>query len=129
MSNLYDNNCVRLIGRLGKDPMVKTENGKVIVTSLATNDKCIDADGDLIKSTNWHNITFLNEAAPYALEKLKKGNEITIIGMLCTRSWVDKKTNETRYSTAVNVYREQDIDINPSKTIEGSDIHSANHKA
>lgn len=124
MSNLYENNCVRLIGRLGKDPVVKTEDGKVVITSLATQDKCIDADGDFIKCTNWHNVTFLAEAAPYALEKLKKGHAITVIGMLRTRSWVDKKTNETRYSTAVEVFRETDIDINPTEVTAGSDVDS-----
>lgn len=118
MLNLYDNNCVRLNGRLGKKPMTIDEKGHFVGSSLATLDKFLDVEGDFIKGTNWHNVIFVDEAAQHALDNLDKGDAIIITGMLKTRQTVNKKTGTTIYTTSVYVYRSKDIQINMLKNTE-----------
>ena len=51
-------NSVKLIGRLGQDPEVKTldKGNKVATFSLATSDNFTAKDGSKQEQTQWHNI-------------------------------------------------------------------------
>ncbi len=85
-------NSVKLIGRLGQDPEVKTlEKGNKLATfSLATSDSYTAKDGSKQEQTQWHNIVVWGNLAGICEKYLKKGKEIAIDGRLNYRSWEDK---------------------------------------
>ena len=98
-------NKVFLIGRLGKDPVVKHfENGGAIAEfSLATNESYKDKDGNWKDITDWHNIKINNKFAAERAEKnLKKGMQIWVEGKIRTREYNDKDGNK-RYITEIIV--------------------------
>jgi single-strand DNA-binding protein len=50
-------NSVQLIGRLGKDPEVKTfGDKKKAAFSIATSDAYKNAKGEKVEDTQWHNL-------------------------------------------------------------------------
>ncbi len=86
-------NKVFLIGRLGKDPVIKHfDNGGAIAEfSLATNESYKDRDGNWKDITDWHNIKIQNKFAAERAEKnLKKGMQVWIEGKIRTREYDDK---------------------------------------
>lgn len=86
-------NKVFLIGRLGKDPVVKHfENGGAIAEfSIATNESYKDKDGNWKDITDWHNIKINNKFMVERAEKnLKKGMQIWVEGKIRTREYDDK---------------------------------------
>ncbi|MCH2021633.1 MAG: single-stranded DNA-binding protein [Saprospiraceae bacterium] len=97
-------NKVTLIGRLGKDPEVRTlENGTTIAKfSLATNESYKDKVGEWQTITEWHNIIMWREVADRAEKQLKKGYLVYVDGKLTNRSWQDENGN-TKYITEVRV--------------------------
>ena len=98
-------NKVFLIGRLGKDPVIKHfDNGGAIAEfTIATDDSYKDRQGNKVEQTDWHNvkITF-PKLAEVAEKYLKKGSLVHIEGKIKTRSYDDKDGN-TRYITEVVV--------------------------
>lgn len=98
-----DLNKVMLIGRLGKDPELKTTaSGSAVCTfSVATNDDYKDKTGNIQKKTDWHNIVVWNKQAEIAAQYLKKGQQIFIEGKLQTRSW--EKDGQKHYMTEIVV--------------------------
>jgi single-strand DNA-binding protein len=96
-------NSVHLIGRLGKDPEVRTfENGRQLATfSLATTDNYKNQKGEKVEETQWHNIVIWGALADVASKYLKKGNEVAIEGKLIHK--VYEANGEKRYSTEVSV--------------------------
>lgn len=84
-------NSVKLIGRLGHDPEVKTlEKGKKFAKfSLATSNSYIAKDGSKQDQTQWHNIVVWGNLAVVCEKYLKKGREIAIDGRLTYRNWED----------------------------------------
>lgn len=84
-------NKVILIGRLGKDPDVRTfENGvKKASFTMATSEYRKDKDGNRIELTEWHNIVCWRNLAENAEKYLNKGKMIYLEGKLRTRSWDD----------------------------------------
>lgn len=91
-------NKVILVGRLGKDPEVKTlPSGKKVASfSLATDNGPKDKSGN--KVTEWHNITCWESRADFAEKWLKKGKEVYLEGRISyekyTKDGVEK--NYTR---------------------------------
>ena len=102
MANLR--NSVKLIGRLGKDPEVKTfENGRMKTSfSLATNDSYENQKGEKVQDTQWHNLVLWGSLAEVAGQHLKKGSEVVIEGKLVHRVYQTDK-GEKRYITEVSV--------------------------
>ncbi|HOF45575.1 MAG TPA: single-stranded DNA-binding protein [Bacteroidales bacterium] len=94
-------NKVILIGRLGKDPEVKTlENGtKRASFSLATNEFYRDKEGNKIENTEWHNIICWRNLAEIAEKYLTKGKLIYVEGKIKTRSW--EENGAKRYITEI----------------------------
>lgn len=84
-------NKVILVGRLGKDPEIRTfENGvKKATFTLATSENRKDKEGNRIENTEWHNIVCWRNLAEIAEQFLNKGKLIYIEGKLRTRSWED----------------------------------------
>lgn len=98
-------NKVTLIGRLGKDPVVKHfQNDNAIAEfSLATTESYKDKEGKWQEITDWHNIKVPNKFMAERAEKnLKKGSMVYIEGKIRTRSYDDKDGNK-RYVTEVVV--------------------------
>lgn len=102
MANLK--NSVKLIGRLGKDPEVKTfENGRKKTSfSLATNESYENQKGEKVQDTQWHNLVMWGSLADVAGQHLKKGSEVAIEGKLVHRVYQTDK-GEKRYITEVSV--------------------------
>ena len=102
-------NKVFLIGRLGKDPVVKHfDNGGAIAEfSLATNESYKDKDGNWKDITDWHNVKMNNKFMAERAEKnLKKGMQIWIEGKIRTREYDDKDGNKRRTTEIiVDTYR------------------------
>jgi single-strand DNA-binding protein len=101
MANLR--NSVQLIGRLGKDPELRTfDSGKKQVQlSIATTDSYKNTKGEKIEETQWHNLVAWGKLADIASQYLKKGNEVAVEGKLIHRAYETK--GEKKYITEVIV--------------------------
>jgi single-strand DNA-binding protein len=95
-------NSVQLIGRLGKDPEVKSFNEKKKAWfSIATTDNYKNQKGEKVEDTQWHNVVIWGKLAGVAEKYLKKGNEVAIEGKLVHR--VFETNGEKRFFTEINV--------------------------
>lgn len=98
-----DLNKVMLIGRLTRDPEVKTiPSGQTVATfSIATGRQWTDKQsGEKKSSTEFHNIVAWRRLAEICGQYLKKGSQVYIEGSLQTRSW-DDQSGTKRYRTEV----------------------------
>jgi single-strand DNA-binding protein len=95
-------NSVQLIGRLGKDPEVKTfNNSKKASFTLATTDSYKNQKGEKVEETQWHNIVIWGKLAGVAEKYLKKGQEIAVEGRLIHRQY--ESNGEKRNISEINV--------------------------
>ena len=97
-------NRVYLLGRLGKDPVLKHfSNDNVIAEfSLATSENYKDKEGKWIEVTDWHNIKLPYKSLAERAEKyLKKGSQVFVEGKIKTRSY--EKDGATKYITEIVV--------------------------
>ena len=96
-------NSVQLIGRLGKDPEVKTfgSKKKKVWFSIATSDSYKNQKGEKVEDTQWHNIVMWDKLASIAEKYLKKGQEVAIEGKLVHRAY--EVEGEKKYITEINV--------------------------
>ncbi len=97
-------NKVQLIGNVGQTPEIKTlENGKKMARfSLATNESYINAKGEKIEQTYWHNLIAWGKTAELIENYVEKGKKIAIEGKLVNRSYETDK-GEKRFITEVSV--------------------------
>ena len=96
-------NSVKLIGRLGKDPEVKTfNNNKKAWFSMATSETYKNQKGEKVEDTQWHNIVIWGKLADVAEKFLKKGQEVAVEGKLVHGHYETDK-GEKRYFTEINV--------------------------
>jgi single-strand DNA-binding protein len=96
-------NKVILLGRLGKDPDIRSlPNGNEVVSlSVATSETWKDKNtGERQERTEWHRVSFFGPRAEVIAKYFNKGSEIYIEGRLQTRKWTDKEGIE-RYSTDI----------------------------
>lgn len=97
-------NKVILMGNLGKDPETRTlESGAVMCRfSIATTETYKNRkSGERTSHTEWHNITLWRGLAEVADKYLHKGDKVLIEGKIRTRSWEDKESGQTRYTTEI----------------------------
>ncbi len=96
-------NSVQLIGRLGKDPEVKSfGKSQKASFSIATSDTYKNAKGEKVEDTQWHNVVVWGKLAEIAGQYLKKGAEVALEGKLVHRVFETDK-GEKRYITEINV--------------------------
>lgn len=97
-------NKVMLIGRLGKDPEVRTiPSGECVASfSVATSETWKDKSGQKQEKTEWHNISVFGRLAEIVRDYVKKGSLIYVEGSLTTRKWTDKN-NVDRYVTEIKM--------------------------
>lgn len=96
-------NKVILVGRLGKDPEIRsTPSGTSVAKfTLATDERYTDRNGEKQQRTEWHNIVAWGRLAEICGQYLKKGKLVYIDGSIRTDSWDDKETGQKRYRTEI----------------------------
>ena len=97
-------NKVTLVGRLGKDPVVKhfSDTNAIAEFSLATTENYKDKEGKWVEVTDWHNIKLPFKYMAESAEKyLKKGSLVYIDGKINTRSYDDKYGNKKYFPEIV----------------------------
>lgn len=84
-----DINRATIVGRLTRDPEVRTTPSGVNVTSfgVATNFVWTDATGSRKESVEFHNVVAWRKLGEIAAQYLKKGRRVLIEGRLATSSW------------------------------------------
>jgi single-strand DNA-binding protein len=103
-NNMSGLNKVQLIGRIGKDPEIKTfsNGGSIANFSIATSETWKDkTTGEKKESTEWHNISVNGPLVGVVEKYVHKGDQIYVEGKLKTRSW--EKDGVTKYITEVIV--------------------------
>ena len=97
-------NQAQIIGRLGKDPEIRTTAGGVNVANftLATSEKFKDRDGKPQEKTEWHNCVAWGKLAEIIGQYPKKGDLLYVQGKIETRSW--EKDGAKQYKTEINVH-------------------------
>ena len=96
-------NEVKLYGRLGRDPELKSlPSGTPVVTfTMATNRSWKDENGQKKEQTEWHNLVCFGKRAGVIEKYVKKGDTLYVTGRLQTRSWEDKETQKKMYRTEI----------------------------
>ena len=105
-------NKVILVGRLGKDPEIKsTPSGTTVAKfSMATDERFTDRSGEKQERTEWHNIVAWGKLAEICGQYLKKGKLIFLEGSLRTDSWEDKESGQKKYRTEIVAKNMQMLD-------------------
>ncbi|MGW8184807.1 MAG: single-stranded DNA-binding protein [Candidatus Moraniibacteriota bacterium] len=96
-------NKVTLVGRLTRDPEIRTTNtGSTVASiSLATNSFWTDKNGQKQETTEFHNVVLFGKVAEIAGQYLVKGQEAFFEGRLQTRSYTGKDNIERRITEVV----------------------------
>jgi single-strand DNA-binding protein len=96
-------NKVILVGRLGKDPEVRSTPGGSTVTkfTLATDERYTDKAGEKQERTEWHNIVAWARLGEICGQYLRKGKLVYIEGSIRTDSWDDKESGQKKYRTEI----------------------------
>ena len=96
-------NRVTLLGRAGRDPVVRTLPGgdRAASFSLATTDKWTDREGKPAEATEWHRIAVYGGAVKAVEAMVRKGAALLVEGRIATRAFEDK--GRTRQITEVVV--------------------------
>ena len=94
-------NKVILVGRLGKDPEVRSTPGGQTVTkfTVATDERYTDKSGEKQERTEWHNVVAWARLGEICGQYLRKAKLVYIEGSIRTDSWDDKETGQKRYRT------------------------------
>jgi single-strand DNA-binding protein len=96
-------NKVILVGRLGKDPEIRSTAGgtSVVKFTVATDEKFTDKSGEKQERTEWHNIVAWGKLGEICGQYLKKGKLVYIEGSIRTDSWDDKESGQKKYRTEI----------------------------
>ena len=96
-------NKVILVGRLGKDPEIRsTPQGTTVAKfTVATDEKYNDRDGNRQERTEWHNIAAWGKLGEICGQYLRKGKLVYIEGSIRTDSWDDKESGQKKYRTEI----------------------------
>ena len=82
-------NKVMLVGRLGADPEIKGQDSQFVKLRVATSESWRDKhSGERQERTQWHTVVVFNDAtARFLTTYAKKGDLVSVEGMLETRKW------------------------------------------
>jgi len=129
-------NKVILLGRLGKDPIIRRlENGRIVANiTLATNDY-YTKDGQRMESTEWHNLEMWDKQAETAEKYLKKGSLLYVEGKIRTDRYTDaegqekqmRKIRVNNFQMMGSMMGDRNNDRNESNSNAGTDASSANN--
>jgi single-strand DNA-binding protein len=97
-------NRVILVGRVGKDPEVKSfpNGGKIVSFSVATSERWNDKQsGEKKERTEWTNVVAQGDSLCRVVEShIRQGSHVYLSGKLQTRKWQDQ-SGQGRYATEV----------------------------
>jgi single-strand DNA-binding protein len=98
-----DLNKVMIIGRLTRDPEIRTTTtGQNVASfSVATSFNWTDQQGQKKEQSEFHNVVAWRKLADIIGQYLKKGAQVYIEGRLQTRSWDDKTSGQKKYRTEI----------------------------
>lgn len=118
-------NKVLLVGRLTRDPEIRTTSGgqNVASLSMATNRFWKDKSGQKQDKTTFHNVILWGRLAEIAGQYLIKGQEAYIEGRIETRKYTAKDGNE-RYITEI-IAENMQLGSKPQGSGGGSGSYSA----
>lgn len=113
-------NKVIIVGRLGKDPEMKTISQGRTVTNLtvATSENWTDKSGQKQERTEWHRIVTWDKQAENCAKYLSKGSQVYVEGRLQTRSWEDNGVK--KYATDIVASTVQFLSTNSNKSAGGA---------
>jgi len=96
-------NKVILVGRLGKDPEIRSlpSGTSVAKFSLATDERFTDKAGEKQERTEWHNVVAWGKLGEICGQYLRKGKLVYIEGSIRTDSWDDKESGQKKYRTEI----------------------------
>jgi single-strand DNA-binding protein len=91
-------NKVILVGRLGKDPEMRSiPNGTTVAKfTMATDERFTDKSGEKQERTEWHDIEAWDRLGEICGQYLRKGSLVYIEGTIRTDTWDDKETGQKR---------------------------------
>ena len=95
-------NKVELIGRLTRDPEIRT-NGESTVAryTLAVDRRFTNQNGE--READFINCVAWRTTAEFVSKYFRKGSAMCIVGSLQVRKWVDSQTNQNRSTVEVIV--------------------------
>jgi single-strand DNA-binding protein len=97
-----DLNKVMIIGRLTRDPELRTTPGGANVCSMSIATSYVynnQQTGQKVEQTEFHNVVLWRKLADIAAQYLKKGTQVFIEGRLQTRTW--EKDGHKNYRTEI----------------------------
>lgn len=96
-------NKVILVGRISKDPELKTTQSgqKVCSLSLATNKEWKDKNGTKNSKTEWHNLVFWGKLAEIVKQYVIKGQELYVEGRLEYREYDHKDGHKVKVTDII----------------------------
>jgi single-strand DNA-binding protein len=98
-----DLNKVMLIGRLTRDPELRTTPSGINVCQIGLATSYVytnQTTGQKVENTEFHNIVMWRKLGEIAHQYLKKGTQIFVEGRLQTRSW-DAADGQKKYRTEI----------------------------
>ncbi len=85
-------NTVTLVGRLGRDPELRTtRSGKVVASMSVATSRSRKVDDGWIEMTEWHKVVAWEKTAERAARDLKKGSPVVVGGELRYNTWTDEQ--------------------------------------
>lgn len=93
---------ISIIGHIGKDAVVRSTNGKEIITfNVGVNADYTNGSGETVQRTNWYSCIFKRTGVA---QYLKKGDKVWIQGELNPKIYVNDR-KEASLDLTVNVGR------------------------
>jgi single-strand DNA-binding protein len=104
-----------IVGRLGRDPEVRTTQGGMAVCNLAVaTDDREKKNGEWVKVTDWHNVVCFGNDAEFAGKYLTKGASVAIEGKTKRRKYQAKDGTE-KESVEIIADRVEAVGSRPSE--------------
>jgi single-strand DNA-binding protein len=101
-------NRVELIGRLGADPELKfTPKGIAVAKLSVATTESTGFGEDRKETTEWHSVVVWRGRAEACAKEMRKGDEISIVGKLTSRSYKNKDDVNVKVTevVATDIYR------------------------
>ncbi|KAG0298030.1 hypothetical protein BGZ96_003298 [Linnemannia gamsii] len=97
-------NQASILGRAGQDAELSNvgNDRSVVQFSVATSESKTDAEGNIIKTTQWHRIVSWDQKRnPMLADRVKKGDLVYVEGPLQYRSYTTKDGSERHLSEII----------------------------
>lgn len=122
-----DLNRVTIIGRLTRDPEVRTTpTGKSVASvSVATGRQWKDQVGQVQKESEFHNVVFWGKLADLAGQYLRKASRLYVEGRIKTRDWIGQD-GVKRYRTEIIADNIIMLDSKPSGSYSSTPVSANN---